>query len=345
MRLRSGSRNGAGQSVLVTGAAGFIGSHLNLALLAAGHRVIAVDRLDDAYPRSIKIENLALAADHPSFEFHQLDVADPAMRPLVGRADIVIHLAGRPGVRGSWGSGFEAYVEDNIVATQRLLEASSEARLRKFVFASSSSVYGNGSARPSVETDEPRPVSPYGVTKLAAERLCLAYEEEFATPTASLRFFTVYGPRQRPDMAVARFIDLIGSGHTVPLNGGGAPVRELTYVGDAVQAILAAAFGAVHGRVINVGGGSLVTVRELAEMVADELGRPLTVAPRPAAAGDATRTWCDHRLAKSVLGYEPLTDLRSGIRAQVRASIVHPGSAEVHRSRTSTAVVPESAER
>lgn len=306
-------------TVLVTGAAGFIGSHVCRALLRQGHTVIGVDRLVGSYDVPMKLRNLSTLTGR--FLFHRMDVRDPAMAALVSQSDVLIHLAGRPGVRESWGDDFDLYVEDNILATHRLLEAAAEARLRKFVFASSSSVYGNGNGRPSKETDEPAPISPYGVTKLAAERLCLAYEAQYGTPTMSLRFFTVYGPAQRPDMAISRFIDRIGRGETVPLYNAGSPVRELTFVDDVVEAVLGAAFSPVSGCVVNVGGGSIVTVREMAEIVAEQLGKPLLADMRPAGAGDATQTWCDHTRARKLLDYSPSTDLRTGISAQIEASL------------------------
>lgn len=316
MRSLSGVDNSP-TSVLVTGAAGFIGAHVCDELLGLGHRVVGVDRVHGSYAVGQKHANLAKLIGRTGFEFHQLDVGGPWISKVIERSEIVIHLAGKPGVRESWGRGFEDYVTDNILATQRLLEAATSADLRKFVFASSSSIYGNGSHRASRETDEPQPVSPYGVSKLAAERLCLAYEAQHDLPTVSLRFFTVYGPSQRPDMAIARFIDRIERGDEVELHDGGRPVRELTFVGDVVDAVIRAAFAEARGTVINVGGGVPVTVLEMATAVADVLERPLLMKSTPLGRGDATQTWCDHTRARELLGYHPRTNLREGIKAQV----------------------------
>src|SRR5436190_5946353 len=217
---------------LVTGVAGFIGSHLAQALVAQGHEVVGVDCLTPYYGRLRKEANLREAASSGPFQFLELDLQDAKLAGVLRGADVVFHLAGQPGVRSSWGSSFADYVRNNVTVTQRLLEASERAGIRRFVYASSSSVYGNTARLPTTESDPCRPFSPYGVTKLAAENLCTAYADNGCVETVSLRYFTVYGPRQRPDMAFSRFISMALRGDTLPLHAGGEQVRDFTYVDD-----------------------------------------------------------------------------------------------------------------
>src|SRR5215213_5528429 len=227
-------------TALVTGAAGFIGSHLADRLLADGVEVRAVDRLSDYYDVDLKRANLANLETHSSFSFLEGDLNQTELGPLLDGVEVVFHLAAQPGVRASWGREFEIYLSDNLLATQRLLEECRERELRRFVFASSSSIYGDAERFPTKETDPPAPVSPYGVTKLAAEHLSRQYFGGFGVPTVGLRYFTIFGPRQRPDMAFNRFIRAGLDGEAIDVYGDGLQERDFTYVGDAVEATVAA---------------------------------------------------------------------------------------------------------
>src|SRR5438034_3747787 len=242
--------------VVVTGAAGFIGSHLCERLLADGHEVIGIDSFSDYYERGRKEQNLETLRRDGRFTLEELDlVAADLSKPLRG-AKVVFHLAGQPGVRPSWGGHFDRYVQDNIVATQRLLEALREVAVERLVFASSSSVYGDAEMFPTKETALPRPVSPYGMTKLAAEHLTFVYLRNFGIPATSLRYFTVYGPRQRPDMAFCRFMEALVDNEEIEIYGDGEQTREFTFVSDAVDGTVKAASADVVGQIVNLGGGS-----------------------------------------------------------------------------------------
>ena len=227
-------------TVLVTGSAGFIGSHTTERLLDDGHRVRGVDCFTDNYDPALKRANVSLVAGRPGFEFVETDLVTVDPVELLDGVDHVLHLAGQPGVRDSWSDGFDVYLQRNITATQRLLEAARGTDLVRFAAASSSSVYGNAESYPTTEAALPAPVSPYGVTKLAAEQLCSLYASNFGVPTVSLRYFTVYGPRQRTDMALRRMIDLTLAGQPFVLYGDGSVARSFTYVADVVEANLAA---------------------------------------------------------------------------------------------------------
>jgi nucleoside-diphosphate-sugar epimerase len=263
---------------LVTGCAGFIGSRLTEALLQDGHGVLGIDCFNDNYSRAAKRANLARASEFDDFEFVGADIVDVDARALIEPVDVVFHLAGEPGVRSSWGPRFDSYTHHNVAATQRLLEAARELPGRRFVYASSSSVYGDAPALPTHEDDTPRPLSPYGVTKLAAEHLCVLYGSEHGVNTVALRYFSVYGPRQRPDMAFRRFCEAIVAGAPIEIFGDGRQTRDFTYVGDIVAATRAAAEAATDpGRVNNVGGGDAVSVNRALETHAGQAGRPLDV--------------------------------------------------------------------
>lgn len=305
--------------ILVTGCAGFIGSHTTERLLADGHEVRGVDAFTDYYDPGLKRANLAGVLDHPRFELVEGDLASLDPVALLDGVERVLHLAGQPGVRASWADGFAAYVERNVEVTQRLLEAAREVGVERFAAASSSSVYGDAATFPTPETTLPRPVSPYGVTKLAAEHLCTLYGTNFGVPTLSLRYFTVYGPRQRTDMAIRRMIDAALRGTTFPLYGDGSASRSFTYVADVVEANLAALFadGVPPGSVCNVANDDTATVAELVELVERTTGCPLAVERLPAEAGDARRTGGSTELARRLLGWAPSTPLADGVAAQV----------------------------
>ena len=305
--------------VLVTGGAGFIGSHLCEELLDAGHDVRAVDAFTDYYDPAAKRANVAELRSRPGFELVEVNLVTANVELLLDGIEVVFHLAGQPGVRNSWASGFPDYVQANVVATQRLLEAArTEKGLRRFVNASSSSIYGEDPTYPTVETQLPRPHSPYGVTKLAAEHLCGAYAANWGVPTVTLRYFTVYGPRQRPDMAIHRFVLAAMRGEEVALFGDGEQRRDFTYVTDVVSATISAAVRDVEpGTVVNVAGGSDCTVNELIEIIAAEVGTPFAVRREAAQAGDVRRTMADTTRARELLAWAPALSLAEGVAHQV----------------------------
>ena len=301
---------------LVTGCAGFIGSHLAEALLAEGHDVVGLDSFSDYYPRSVKEENVAAARAGERFRLLEADLAEePLERHLAGVAGI-FHLAAQPGVRGSWGTSFAQYVRDNLIVTQRLLEAASEAGAR-VVFASSSSIYGNAAAYPTSEDTRPRPISPYGVTKLGCEHLAAAYAAETGADVVVLRYFTVYGPRQRPDMAFTRIVRALVEGAEFRVFGTGEQSRDVTYVADAVSAAIAAMERAPAGAVYNVGGGTEASLREVVAILERLAGRRLDARREPAAAGDVGRTAADTSRIRAELGWAPTTSLEQGLEAQL----------------------------
>lgn len=308
----------AASHVLVTGCAGFIGSHTTEALLADGHRVRGVDAFTDNYDPALKRANLAGFADHPDFELVEADLVTCDPLELLDGVDRVLHLAGQPGVRDSWAQGFDIYVKRNIEATQRLLEAARTSPVIRFAAASSSSVYGDAESYPTPETALPRPVSPYGVTKLAAEHLCTLYASNFGVPTVSLRYFTVYGPRQRTDMALRRMIDLTIAGEPFTLYGDGSVSRSFTFVGDVVEANVAALFSEARpGSVFNIANGSTASMSELVDLVGSALGTDVVLNRCAPADGDAQRTGGSSELAGAVLGWRPSTSLADGVAAQV----------------------------
>lgn len=303
---------------LVTGAAGFIGSHLCERLLQAGHRVVGVDAFTDYYPRAVKEANLDTLRTRPDFRFLEVDLARADLAPVVAEADFIFHQAGQPGVRASWGKEFDVYVEHNIRATQRLLEAArGSARLQRLVFASSSSVYGETSDLPLREHSPTRPFSPYGVSKLAAEHLCSLYHANYGLPTVALRYFTVYGPRQRPDMAFHKFIRAALQDRPIVLYGDGEQTRDFTYVGDAVEANWLALAPRAVGQVFNIGGGSRCSVIQVLASLEEILGRPIRRDQRPAPPGDVRHTWADTSRARETLAFSPRVSLQEGLTRQV----------------------------
>lgn len=305
---------------LVTGAAGFIGSHLGRALLDAGHELVAIDVFTDYYDTDAKQRNAADAG----IDVQRADLRSDDLRPLVDDVDVVFHLAAQPGVRLSWAEGFAVYDAHNVLALQRVLEAIHQVgddrgdAGPRLVFASSSSIYGNAERYPCEEGDAPHPHSPYGVTKLAGEHLCAAYAENFGTESVALRYFTVYGPRQRPDMAFHRICRAVLDGTPFPLFGDGSQVRDFTYVGDVVAATVAAATAEVPNPcVLNVAGGSSTSMKEIFDLVSRLAGRELHIDRRPAQPGDVRRTGGDTTRARSLLGWEPTVTLEDGLAAQL----------------------------
>jgi UDP-glucose 4-epimerase len=303
---------------LVTGAAGFIGSHLTTALLDAGYEVTGLDCFTDYYPRPIKEANLAINRDRERFRFIEDSLQQADLSALVADKSHVFHLAAQAGVRKSWGKEFRTYTENNVEATQRLLEACVGRPLHRLVYASSSSLYGDDASIPMREDALPQPVSPYGVTKLAAEQLCYLYFVNHGVPATSVRYFTVYGPRQRPDMAFNRFIRAAIDGTPITLYGDGEQTRDFTYVADAVAATIAAGQRGVAGRAYNIGGGSRVTVNHVLEIIGRLAGRPLDVRREPPQKGDMRDTFADTTLARRDLGFSPRVSLEEGIEAEYR---------------------------
>ena len=304
--------------VVVTGAAGFIGSHLCERLLADGHQVTGIDSFSDYYGRLRKQQNLRGVSAHRNFVLEEADLVDADLRRILDGTTVVFHLAGQPGVRPSWGGHFDRYVHDNIVATQRLLESLRETPLQRLVFASSSSVYGDAERFPTKETALPRPVSPYGMTKLAAEHLTFVYMRNFGIPATSLRYFSVYGPRQRPDMAFCRFMEALVDHEEIEIFGDGEQTREFTYVGDAVDGTVKAASADVVGQIINLGGGSRVTVNRVLDTLEDISRINVRRQYLPAAPGDPRHTGASINLARERLGWEPRVSLREGLANQWR---------------------------
>ncbi len=299
---------------LVTGAAGFIGSHLCERLLHAGHAVVGVDAFIPYYPATVKEENLAEIRDHRWFDFHALDLRQADLTPLLHGIDVVFHLAAMPGLARSW-TDFDLYESCNITATQRLLESIRRVNgLHRFIYASTSSVYGRfGSGD---ETLPARPISPYGVTKLAAENLCRAYAEEHNLPLVVLRYFSVYGPRQRPDMGYYRFVRALLDGQPVVVYGDGQQVRGNTYVGDCVEATVAAV-QALPGEVYNVGGGEAITVWEVLRKLEVLTGKQAAVRREPPRPGDQRYTSADTSKLYRHLGWRPRIGLDEGLARQV----------------------------
>jgi nucleoside-diphosphate-sugar epimerase len=300
----------------VTGVAGFIGSHLAERLIELGHEVVGLDRFTDYYPRATKEANLTKLRASTAFRLIEEDLATASLDALLDGAEVVFHQAAQPGVRASWGQTFDAYTRDNILATQRLLEAvKGRASVRRFVYASSSSVYGDTADLPMREASLPRPYSPYGVTKLAAEHLCELYRNNFGVPTVSLRYFTVYGPRQRPDMGFNKFIRATLRGDAIPVFGDGEQTRDFTFVADAVDANIASIEG--NPGVYNIGGGSRVTLKQVFATLGEVIGyEPILNHVEPQA-GDVRHTWADTSAARDGLGFSPKIALREGLEAQV----------------------------
>ena len=300
---------------LVTGAAGFIGSHLTERLLAEGFEVTGVDAFTETYDAALKRRNLERAGAHPGFRLLELDLARADLGALP-EAGVVFHLAAQPGVRSSWGTDFPIYLERNLLATQRLLERFRKTPPGRFVYSSSSSVYGEAERYPTPETTLPLPVSPYGVTKLAGEQLALLYGRSVGFPVVALRYFTVYGPRQRPDMAFTRFCRAILAREPLTVYGDGSQSRDFTFVADVVEANLRAARTADAQGVYNVGGGSQVELREAIAILEHALGMKATIHHEPRPPGDPQRTCADPSRLEAALGFHPRVGIEEGLKAQ-----------------------------
>jgi nucleoside-diphosphate-sugar epimerase len=304
--------------MLVTGAAGFIGSSIVNRLLAEGHQIVGIDSITDYYDRDLKVANVK-RNENSSFDFIERDLNELDLVSLLDDIDYVFHQAGQPGVRKSWGSDFDIYTRENVQATQKLLEAAkSSTSLQRLVYASSSSVYGNAERYPTEENDRPQPVSPYGVTKLAAEHLCSLYASNFGVPTTSLRYFTVYGPGQRPDMAFTRFLRAAVQEQELPLYGTGGQIRDFTFIDDVVEANLKAAkTSSAPGSVYNVAGGSNVSMNDVLEIIDGLVEAPLRVNRSAAVAGDVWRTGGSTEKIATELSWSPKVGIEQGIAAQL----------------------------
>lgn len=311
------------QTVLVTGAAGFIGSHLAERCLERGWRVIAIDSFSDYYAEAFKRANITRALESDAYEFVEGDLLHLDLEPIVDRVDTVFHLAAQPGVRESWGSGFRIYTRQNLDAFQRLLEACLRRPPQRFVFASSSSVYGDAEAFPTPETVVPRPVSPYGMTKAAGEQLAAIYYRNYGLPTVGLRYFTVYGPRQRPDMAFHRLIQAALTGGEFVVFGDGRQTRDFTFYADAVAGTIEAALRGEHGSVLNIGGGSRISMLEVFSVVSEITEVDLQLRFERRQRGDARDTSADVSRARAMLGYAPTTSVQHGLRHQMDWQLSH----------------------
>ncbi len=299
--------------VVVTGAAGFIGSHVAESLVADGHEVVGVDCFTDYYPRPAKEANLRHLRDCAGFRLVEERVQDADLARLLDGAGHVYHLAAQAGVRASWGREFALYTDHNVLATQRLLEAAVAAGRPTVVYASSSSVYGDAPELPFREDGPCHPVSPYGVTKLAGEHLAVLYHRNYGLPTVSLRFFTVYGARQRPDMAFHRFLKAARDGADLPVFGDGTQTRDFTYVADIVAAVRAAPLSGRPGSVYNVGGGERLALNEVLRLIETVTARPLRIQRQEKQKGDMRDTFADTAAARRDLGFRSTVPLAEGL--------------------------------
>lgn len=300
---------------VVTGAAGFIGSHITETLLKQGEQVIGIDHFNDYYSPELKRQNISGFVNHPNFKLIDGDIQFLDWNLLLEDVDVIYHQAAQAGVRASWGTSFRAYTERNINATQVMLEAAKDAKnLKRFIYASTSSIYGNAETLPTSETIAPQPVSPYGITKLAAERLGMLYHDNFGVPFCALRYFTVYGPRQRPDMGFHKFYKAAIEGKAIDVFGDGRQTRDFTFISDAVAANLAAAnCDAANGQIFNIGGGSRVVLEDVLDLMGDIMGQPIVRHYIDQARGDARHTAADVTKAKQILGFAPKVSLREGL--------------------------------
>jgi UDP-glucose 4-epimerase len=302
---------------LVTGAAGFIGSHLSERLIKDGYDVIGIDKFTSYYSRKLKENNLKDLVQNKKFTFLKGDILKLNLKRIVKDVDYIYHLAAQPGVRASWGSNFKVYIDNNVLATQVLLEAIKDNKnLKKFVFASSSSIYGDTVFLPINEEVLPKPVSPYGVTKLSAENLCYLYWKNYGVPVVSLRYFSVYGPRQRPDMAFNIFINNILKGKPLPIFDENS-TRDYTYVSDIVNGTILSAKSNFTGEVFNLGGGNRISLKEVIAIISSIMGIKPKFEIRGSQKGDVNHTWADITKAKKLLNFIPKVKIEEGLRQEI----------------------------
>jgi UDP-glucose 4-epimerase len=301
---------------LVTGAAGFIGSHLCKKLIQDGVHIIGLDAFTDFYPRSIKENNLQPLLNNPHFELISGDILEVNLDKIMDEIDVVFHFAAQPGVRTSWGAEFSIYTKNNIDATQKLLEAAKTATLKKFIYASSSSVYGLSPKLPMTETSTLHPYSPYGVTKLAAENLCFLYYKNYGIPCVSLRFFTVYGPGQRPDMAFHKFFKSIQKDEEISVFGDGQQTRDFTFIDDIIWANLSSIENGRAGENYNLGGGTRKKLADIIPILEEICQKTVKIKYVPGQKGDVRHTYADIQKSKDELNYIPRINLEEGLRSE-----------------------------
>jgi nucleoside-diphosphate-sugar epimerase len=304
------------KKVLLTGIAGFIGSHLSEKLLESGYKVVGLDCFTPYYSKEQKIRNLQKSLGDKNCTFVEGNVLDVDLKSLLMGVDVILHLAAQPGVRPSW-SDFEMYVRHNILATKKLLDAALDSGKKKFIFASSSSVYGDAESFPTTEEMTPRPVSPYGITKDTCEKLCRIYHKSYDIPVAVLRFFTVFGPRQRPDMAFHKFIESMLSGEQIVIYGDGNQIRDFTYVGDIVQGTVSTIETEFDEVTLNLGSARPIRLIEVINSLQKIIGSQSKLVFSEFQKGDATKTLADISRAKAVIKYQPNSSFEDGLRAQV----------------------------
>ena len=301
---------------LVTGVAGFIGSHLAEALLKAGYQITGIDCFTEYYSKELKKANLANLRQNRNFNFVEADLLHLDLKSILKKIDWVFHLSAQAGVRASWGKNFEIYIQNNILATQKLLEASKNVKLKGFVYASSSSVYGDTNTLPTPEEVYLQPVSPYGLTKLAGEHLCYLYHKNFDVPTVALRYFTVYGPRQRPDMAFHRFLKAALLGEPIEIYGDGEQTRDFTYISDIINVHLTVMDHFHPGEVFNIGGGTQTSLKTALALISEITGHEIKIIYKSRQKGDVRHTAADITKAKNILGYKPQVGLSDGLEAE-----------------------------
>ncbi len=306
------------KKAFVTGCAGFIGSHLSEALIKNEFKVIGIDCFTDYYHRKLKERNLSSLLQYKDFTFIEEDLIKAPLELYLKNMDYVFHQAGQPGVRGSWGSQFDIYEKNNVLATQRLLEFVKDFNIDKFIYASSSSVYGNVHSLPMNESQLPSPFSPYGVTKLAAEQLCNLYFENYGVPTVALRYFTVYGPRQRPEMAINTFINAILNDTPLSIYGDGNQRRDFTYIDDIIEANLLAMESPIEGEIFNVGSNQPIKLNEIISILEKIIGKKAKMIFMPKQKGDVSDTFADIKKLTHSLGYKASVDIEKGLVNQVK---------------------------
>ena len=294
-------------------------------MIREGHRVLGIDSFSDYYSADVKVSNILGLESEKRFRLVRGDLLTANLAELLDGVDYIFHQAGQPGVRESWGKSFDVYLKTNVLATQLLLEAAKDQPIKKFVYASSSSIYGEAESFPISEETVPHPESPYGVTKLAGEQLCYLYWRNHGVPTVSLRYFTVYGPRQRPDMAFHKFIRAIFEGSEVTIYGDGAQTRDFTYVEDAVSANVLACQSELAGEVMNIGGGSQITLRKAIEVLERVVGKRAKLRFEASKHGDARNTAADISRARTLLGYDPSVGLEKGLSKEVEYCRLNDG--------------------
>ena len=301
---------------LVTGAAGFIGSHLCRRLLKEKYSVIGIDSFADYYPRWIKEKNIDSMTNDENFDFYEDEINTLDMSSFIKKADFVFHLAAQAGVRASWGQNFSIYTKNNIEATQKLLEIAKENPISKFIYASSSSVYGYCPELPTSESSPLHPYSPYGVSKLAGEQLCVLYHKNYGVPTVSLRLFTVYGPSQRPDMAFHKFFKAISEGKPISIYGDGKQTRDFTYIDDIIEAFFLSMTKGKHGEIYNVGGGNRKILEDIFPILERITQNKIEINREKNQKGDVLHTFAKIEKAKMDLGFSPQTQLEEGLREE-----------------------------